>query len=132
MKNSKLKIALVIIAIAGALAGAVMSFWSGWLVYSLPLKSMDGGAMTHLALGIALIVGAAIYMLKDKERSLPVVLTFIALALYLQFVFQGQVHKQYELQMKLESAAPTVPAVTKPAPTKPDAGKPTDKNGAKP
>ncbi|MBN8660703.1 MAG: hypothetical protein K2Y32_05295 [Candidatus Obscuribacterales bacterium] len=133
MKNPKLKIALVIIAIIGTLAGAMMSFWSGWLVYSLPLKSMDGGAMTHLALGIALIVGAAVYMLKDGERSIPIVLTFIALALYLQLVFQGQVHKQYDLQMKLESAAPTAPATTKPAPVTPDAGKAQtpDKSGAK-
>lgn len=111
MQMKKSTLVMLLLGIFGAVAGAIMAFYSAWLVYSLPLKEMQGESLVFLAIGTGLAIWVAVHILDvAKLRSMLTILGTILVGLYLQYSFMNHVKSDY-----LQSLKPK-PAVTAPAP----------------
>ena len=109
MKKSTL--ILLFLGVVGALTGAVVSFYSAWLVYSLPLKEMQGESLVYLAISVAASVWIALHLLKVKHlQGLISILLAIFVGLVLQFSFLSHV--------RLEAAESNKPKAATAAPAK--------------
>lgn len=118
MQMKKSTLFMLLLGIFGAVSGAVMAFYSAWLVYSLPLKEMQGESLVFLAIGTGLAIWVAVHILEvAKLRSLVTILVTIFVGLYLQFSFLNHVKSDYLQSLKPKPAvtAPSAQQTAKPA-----------------